>query len=70
MDPIKFVVRAIMRGEVKVFRHRFSLQMQLIHGHRHRGGEDESYEESVVTKCSFPPLVMMMTMINQRQHVF
>jgi H+-transporting ATPase len=50
MDPIKFVVRAIMRGEVKVFRHRFSLQMQLIHGHRHRGGEDESYEESVVTK--------------------
>jgi H+-transporting ATPase len=52
MDIIKFVVRSVMRGEVNLFSHRFSVSMQLIHGQPQVGATPETttYEQTVITK--------------------
>ncbi len=52
MDIIKFVVRSVMRGEVHLFSHRFSVSMQLIHGQPQVGATPETttYEQTVITK--------------------
>lgn len=60
MDIIKFAVRSVMRGEVHLFSHRFSVHMQLIHGHPARVGgpevETPAYEQTVVTKSDLAHL--------------
>jgi H+-transporting ATPase len=53
MDPLKIIVRSIMRGEIFLFKHKLSLHFQLVHGHPHAhavaGHETDQWEEHVVT---------------------
>jgi len=50
MDPLKMVVRSVMKGEIFLFKHKFSLHFQLIHGHSHHGVDDHlEWEEHVIT---------------------
>jgi hypothetical protein len=54
MDPLKIIVRSVMRGEIFLFKHKLSLHFQLVHGHPNpshvaAGHEDGEWEEHVVT---------------------
>jgi len=57
MDILKIITRAIMRGELSVFKHKLSFKFQLVHGHRYTGGQTEEHhgewEEHVVTAKDF-----------------
>jgi len=51
MDIIKFLARSILRGEVSLHHHKFSLHMQLVHGHPFHGqhpGKDAVHEDDHV----------------------
>jgi len=50
MDPLKFLIRALMRGEIQFNRHRFRLHMQLMHGHPTAEDAGGHEYESVITK--------------------
>ncbi len=53
MDFIKFAVRSLMKGEIKLFHHKFSIHFQLVHGYQknHPGAAADKfgYESHVVT---------------------
>jgi len=50
MDPLKMVVRSVMKGEIFLFKHKFSLHFQLIHGQSHHGADNHiEWEEHVIT---------------------
>ena len=66
MDIIKFVCRSLMRGEIHLFRHRFSVHMQLIHGHpleAAAGTSEPAYAQSVVTRCPPTPFLIVFIVI-------
>jgi hypothetical protein len=85
MDIIKFVVRSLLRGEVNLFHHRYSMSMKLIHD---KPEEEESdveassetedvgpeHAEHVVTKyallsLSFSPLSLSVVVFVCLGHV-